>query len=554
MSRFATPNRNRIPTLAISPSIPSQKDPGYRYGRGVNLPGPSLKGRHFIDVKFDGVVRKSPTSIRNKTINQGTPDNPLSIVEHVSPMSTVKPFERPEKEDRTMRRKSPTPTSRQTTPLRINREKFSVNAEVVSVASESKRSKSALSTKSSPSLANKSGWFVDNAENKSTTSKLSVSRSVSPTISSKYSIGTNNMNNLNMSSLYQSLSENSPSKHGVNKLQISQSSFKSVRKAQIRDSIMKFLQNDDSLPSALIELTSSANINSNNSSINAAENIKETKTQNRLLKMTDQLRMAIIQEIQEFNQSDPSTLFFPSEHMYHKVIAETRTEIHQIYADWCRKYMNSIVNQVDKSYHHWLDAQQQRFQTQSHLKSQLQEKTDLIKKKENMKVELIRVKRQAIKLNLDIANLLAKFPSSWFDGENNMFDIETSAFLSPEIYRPNGNNEGLGQSGQSDRSNDLHRANHDEFHNLDEWQQDFIEHSNYYGNHYDNEYFENEEDLPPPPPPPLEDIFMYMVPETNEAFTALLPDTPNNLRSQTKPDNQSRFTVNFDVIRKLSEK
>eukprot|EP01031_Cornospumella_fuschlensis_P047025 gene47025-57585_t len=63
MSRFALPvDRSVPPNVARSPSIPEQKQPGHRYGRGMVLPGASMKGRHVIEVRIQGTTRQRATS------------------------------------------------------------------------------------------------------------------------------------------------------------------------------------------------------------------------------------------------------------------------------------------------------------------------------------------------------------------------------------------------------------------------------------------------------------------------------------------------------------
>jgi hypothetical protein len=112
MSRFATPNKSRSTVLAKSPSVPVQREPGFRYGSGSTMPGASIKGRHMTEVVVDCVRKLSPnaTSRYHGPTSTMVRDSTVVIEEsHFLPLSTRIPFEKPEKEDRQLRRKDFTP-------------------------------------------------------------------------------------------------------------------------------------------------------------------------------------------------------------------------------------------------------------------------------------------------------------------------------------------------------------------------------------------------------------------------------------------------------------
>lgn len=117
MPRFATPNKTRPLVVSKEPSAHISKEVGYLYSKGITLPGPSIKGKHVIDVFSNGMRTESPVSVRSRRLNSSSSSPTSSSSKKPSPhhdweelpFSSMKKFEKPSKLDRSIKFKESTP-------------------------------------------------------------------------------------------------------------------------------------------------------------------------------------------------------------------------------------------------------------------------------------------------------------------------------------------------------------------------------------------------------------------------------------------------------------
>lgn len=298
MSRFGPAvDRSQPRAVAKSPSLPYQKEPGHRYGRGVVLPGASMKGRHVVEIKIQGTSRNSATSphtlpegrdddsyfseaLRGRSVSQSrsrsrsrspsiassvdlTAATVSSTVSSSSMhLSSVKAFEKPARADRAYRLKGPLPET--TNKVSLQKEGISVNAEVISVSGQSSRG-------AGISPQRTSRYNSDGDEERSRSPSVRSQRSQRSALSSSsssshlsyrsnYSKYTNfqtlsSLSDLVSSSLYQSISQGSATSN-LHHLQLSQRAAQRLRQSRSRAEIARFLLEEDSRSEHLLQQTS----------------------------------------------------------------------------------------------------------------------------------------------------------------------------------------------------------------------------------------------------------------------------------------------------------
>ncbi len=530
MSRFATPNKSRATTLAKSPGVPIQREPGYRYGRGQSLPGPSIKGRHMNEVVIDYVRKLSPsttTRMHGPTSNMVRDSNVFIEESDFLPLSSTKPFEKPEKEDRSLRRKEPTPITsvRPITPTRTTipigtgtsatgtgpgstsggsgTNSIAVNANFISVnrsvspsglatlgsssnsvsgalglplsSSASVRSLSSSGTMRSSSAHSlyraaglippkerdrgyggssgsvaPGGGLVAGGEG-SVVSAMSK-RSLTPTRLTKTYSGSSVSGY--SASMFQSLAEapvSSPA--GLHNLQLTQSAFKSVRKALVRNQLSEFLEHDEDdmlMNRALHGRTNSAGRSRTPNggtydSGNVAESVdsplngvvdelldfdendyqpstafgatlisangtgggtdaqstgsphrltaarkRELKKHHKIVKMTGILREAIMEEINMHKNTVPEDLFFASEHTAgQSLVYTTRRELLSLIRDWQRTYLKEGVGSLDRYFIAYQDTKKRRNDVLHAYYEAKKERERVLQERERLKCDMM---------------------------------------------------------------------------------------------------------------------------------------------------------------------
>ena len=447
MPRFATPKKTRTTVLGRSPTRAVVGEPGHRYGKGSPVKGPSMKGRHYIDIRVDGQNRRSPTSPRSVSPASRHSRDDITIESSVPP-STLRPFQKPRRSERAPR-KDPIPVassrgSRPGSPTRVHsRDGFSVNAEVISVGSESisrRRSGSSVNSRlnrdpfgSSDNQSVSGNTVASTASVRSTSSRFSQSGTISA---------------VSTSSLFQPLAQSSPPAHGIHNIQLSHQAFRSVRKACVRDAISQFLENEDEYQQQTQKQQYFKTISRTNSlednellQIGGESNPSDDpdfyhkKKHQRIMQMTEVLRDSIRNEIQSYPPKPSqqfSEIFFPSENTYDNRINEIRQEIGNILTDWKRQYMKEAIQTLDQHYGKWENI---RNDVISRKKEYYHDKMlyfqDLTQQKQEKQKELIQLKRRAEELGLNLSYLLGKFPKYWFNENSLRDDTDEDERLDP---------------------------------------------------------------------------------------------------------------------------
>lgn len=277
MSRFATPNRSRPLVVANSPSIPVQKEPGHRYANGIQLPGPSFKGRHVIEININGMRMHSPTRERptsaERTNSPGGTIRELQATHKVAsladscslPKPTTKPFVVPDRARRSSRPRTLSSSAlsdidltagksinrgRNETPTRRLSRDFSINSEVVSVTGLP-RSSSAQSVRSSSNRSVSSAVSsISGTAFGSSVRSFSAGRTARSHSPIQYLTGGQHSSLSNSNAhIHQSLANTKRTdqahQRNANKLELSQAAYRHFRKAVVRDAIHNFLQDEE---------------------------------------------------------------------------------------------------------------------------------------------------------------------------------------------------------------------------------------------------------------------------------------------------------------------
>lgn len=505
MSRFATPSRERPVVVANPPSIPVQREPGFRYGNGQALPGASFKGRHVVEVIVGGIKIHSPTNSRPNsplrgvspggTIRdfQSTHDLRSMADSQALPKSSTKPFVKPERSQRTYTRYNSSTNvfspavqqqnmltagrsinisgsnvnSRSGTPTRRLSRDFSVNSEVISLA----RPQSAQSVRSSSNKSvSSSVSSMTGLSYGASVRSLSAGRNLRAMSPVQYLSGGQHSSLSNANApIHQSLS--SPRHHNsnnissnntqasANKLELSQSAYRSFRKACVRDAIHQFLQSeevhreqvedeavldnagvDESLHD-LLDLSIAGGAagvlghdeqGDNNRHMSSSRTMatskmamgkEDRKKFRRLYKMINLLRQSIVDDLnlQSMNQNNgsvsqqqqpllPETLFFPSQHMQAVVVSNSRANLLQLVIDWRQQYSQTALGALDKYYATWITARSQRLQAQRSYQEILLQYRARSRQKEQLKQQIRELQQQANSLNLTL-------PRAWFPAD-----------------------------------------------------------------------------------------------------------------------------------------
>lgn len=427
MSRFATPNRTRPKVLAKSPPKPTLREPGYRYAGGTPVKGASIKGRHYNEVQSDGQRKRSPLTPRSPSPNSRTGSRDDITIESSVPPSTRKSFEKPKRNERSQR-KDPLPNtvSRTISPLRVSRDGFSVNAEVVSIGSESfSRSQRSRPKSASSILSRNNGYGSSDNQSVSGNSVLSTRSTLSKT-----SAGAT-ISAVSTGSLYHPLSQSSPPSHGIHNIQLTQKAFRSVRKACVRDAISQFLESEEEHQNTIhtkqyiqsIHRSLSVDSYELNPQNPPSYDTQMLKKQQRIIKMTESLRKSIQDELQSYPpklEQQIQDIFFPSENMHDPKVVNLRTEIALILLDWKKNYLKETIQSLDKHYLKWETTKEKLMNLyHSYYNEHLPLFQLILQEKQEKHEELLQLKDYIEKHRLlpqnDLNKLLQSFPSHWFE-------------------------------------------------------------------------------------------------------------------------------------------
>lgn len=457
MSRFATPNRSRPTVVARAPSIPIQDEPGHRYARGFHLPGFSFKGRHVIEVRVDGVRMQSPSISRPATPERGmspaasfrdTANHSVMSLADSShlPLSSTKPYIKPQRKDRNYYRANPLSESvqagtgltsqnisrRSLSPSpRLSRE-FSVNSEVISLS----RPQSAQSVRSQRSSASSVSSITNTAYGWG--ARSNSNRSVSSPVA--YNVGRGSSLNDPEAHIHQSLSvKPGGSPHAANKLQLTHSAYKSYRKAAVRDAIHSFLQSEDDLRHGRARADSSDLSQSptqppyqpppsqqkpiqfkqlmdidgeNNDQLDendVAIGRGDRKKYQRLTKMIESLRQSIKDTLE--NGGNPQQLlahevFFHSQFMHSVVVAQLRSALLEVIQQWQGAYRQVAISALDRYVYTWMNARRSRLVAQRGYQQALAQAQQLQREK-------LQLQHQVAQLRLQAESLGLTFPKQW---------------------------------------------------------------------------------------------------------------------------------------------
>jgi hypothetical protein len=456
--RFAGPKKSRQAVLGRSPGRPDIKEPGHRYGQGSPLRGASLKGRHYSDFRSNGQDRRSPLTPRSPSPANSRHSRDDITLESAVPPSTRKPFEKPKRNERSPRKETlPLDArslsgggSRSGTPTRvISRDGFSVNADFVSVTSESygggrgARSTSSVASNSRNNQTRTSGsaGFFGSSDNQSVSGHSVMSgRSTSSRFSTSGTIS-----QVSTSTLFHPLSQASPPSHGIHNIQLSQNAFRSVRKACVRDAISQFLEGEEifqedleqshqqqqyynrSYSGSFSPTSQGGNNNNNNTQGVEEQQSYNRRKHQRIMKMTEVLRDSIRNELQSYPfpvAENSHNIFFPSENMYDNNVITIRAEIASILSDWKKQYMKETLQVLDKYFQNWeLNRNELIELKKDYYQGKIPYFQHIIETKAEKQRELIYLKRLAEEYGLNVSPLLAKFPKHWFN-ENALRDTD----------------------------------------------------------------------------------------------------------------------------------
>jgi hypothetical protein len=515
--RFAGPKKSRQAVLGRSPGRPDIKEPGHRYGQGSPLRGASLKGRHYSDFRSDGQDRRSPLTPRSPSPANSRHSRDDITLESAVPPSTRKPFEKPKRNERSPRKETlPLDArslsgggSRSGTPTRvISRDGFSVNADFVSVTSESyggggrgARSTSSLASNSRNNQTRSGGGsgFFGSSDNQSVSGHSVMSgRSTSSRFSTSGTIS-----QVSTSTLFHPLSQASPPSHGIHNIQLSQNAFRSVRKACVRDAISQFLEGEEIFQEDLEQSQQqqqyynrsySGSFSPTSQGGNGTTGVEEQQSYNRrkhqrIMKMTEVLRDSIRNELQSYPfpvAENSHNIFFPSENMYDNNVITIRAEIASILSDWKRQYMKETLQVLDKDFQKWeLNRNELIELKKDYYQGKIPYFQHIIETKAEKQRELIYLKRLAEEYGLNVSPLLAKFPKHWFN-ENALRDTddEEDRDMAYQYYDLNELNNNLESSPQQrgrgrGRKNNRRKGGEsgDEYESEDEDNHDYLSNS-----------------------------------------------------------------------------
>lgn len=489
MSRFANPNlpRPSKPVVIRSPVLPIQRQPGFRYGRGMALPGMSLTGRNFVET--------------NKPVDYSDSDPPApprnrSTSPKRNRKATVKKFVKPERQER-VQRKAALPITpnvfklhgaiadHSTSPSTIqqsNKIRPSLEGHLVHTGHSLNRSPG------SSVAATATATEVDNYSIPSSSSRVGTrphSASAAEAWKSPSSIGfSSNSANKFFSpgdhrsslpprdaitayshagsgfsvsgcsvSINASLSQSSPPSYAVNNIQLSHGAFKSYRKLCVKDALAQFLHSEQSIiynktdqpPSSSSTIPADDGSPASQHSALLQEHKNNEKRRHRLLQMTSFLREAIRDELNEFSNASVDRLFFPSENMHHNFVSATRESVFKIISQWQEQFVDETISALDDCYSAWSNAVEQREAEERNLRAVKDEDVRLQNDLQSSKSRLIALKKRADELGLDVSDLLSSFPPRWFQEDRQQLDLapqvtsvdklfvafEKSVFLSP---------------------------------------------------------------------------------------------------------------------------
>lgn len=561
MSRFATPNRTRPTSVAKSPKAPPLNEPGFRYTKGITLAGPSMKGQHYVnDVIIDGMSTRSPTS-------PGRRSNSTKDDATVSTHSTMKKYEKPQRQDRQNKVKDSTPLrSRSNSPNTNARDNINVNSEVISVMSESvsgtRRSRSVSPSRNGSNPRTPTNPLWEN-QYSATAGSISDTASVGGRSLSSKNSQTASISAISTSSLFHSLSQQTPPSHGIHNLQLSQKQFRSVRKTCVRDAITQFLQAEDQqnfLGEADLEdfKTLSTSGGEEDHEKRAEELKAEYKRHEKILKMTDLLRNAILDEIQQYENVDYDQLFFQSENLHMPVVNETREQLQRLLFQWREQYISEAITTLDRSFVNWQNLHQKRVDN-SKLYQQLTEKRNSKEfARAKRKDQLTKLRDKATSLGINVKELLSRFPAHWFHKEQTNI-VQDSVFLSPHSsaappltsikISADGLLETMAEFRATSSSKSLNNSNQMPFTNrssADEsqsrkisWEENMLTHS--------SQYWEKSHEATEPP---LGQNF-----QPQQSFfpqAAQLDEEEVLFVSAPAHEDPNRLSVNFEAIRLLS--
>lgn len=566
MSRFATPNRTRPTSVAKSPKAPPLNEPGFRYSKGIPLAGASMKGQHYVnDVIIDGMSTRSPTSPGRRRSNSTKDDATVST------HSTMKKYEKPQRQDRKNKVKSPTPVrSRSSSPNTNARDNINVNSEVISVMSESlsgtRRSRSVSPSRNSSNPRTPTNPLWGNQYSANATGSFSDTGSVSGRSLSSKTSQTASISAISTSSLFHSLSQQTPPSHGIHNLQLSQKAFRSVRKTCVRDAITQFLQAEDQqnfLGDADLEdyKTLSTSGGEEDHEKRAEELKAEYKRHEKILKMTDLLRNAILDEIQQYDNVDYDQLFFPTENLHMPVVNETREQLQRLLFQWKEQYISEAITTLDRSFVNWQNLHQKRVDN-SKIYQQLIEKRNAKElARAKRKDQLTKLRDKATSLGINVKELLSRFPAHWFHKEQTNI-VQDSVFLSPNSssqpltsikisadglletmaeFRASSSSKSQNNNNQIPFGSSQRASNADDsqMNRKISWEENMLAHSSQYWDKTHDE--DNEPELQQNPEP----LQPYAQQTNSDDEEVIFVSTP----AQEDPN---RLSVNFDAIRLLS--